>query len=195
MTDTNINLPIIQSRFIQSTPIKDLYIITLKQVSEERGTIREAYRHSSFRDIPVEGVGSWKQINVTESCQGVIRGIHAESMNKLVGVISGEGFGAYVDLRKDSPSKKVVFTTELRKGMQVFIPNGVGNGFQSTSEEPSQYLYCFDEEWTPGMPGLTINPLDPDLHIDWPIKMKASNSSLVSKKDISAPLLKDIFTI
>lgn len=181
-----------QPRNVQSTSIKDLYVITMKQVTEGRGTIREAFRKSSFGDVNVDGIGSWDQINVTETRQGAIRGIHAESMNKLVGVIAGEGFGAYVDLRNDSPSRGVVFTKKLTKGVQVFVPKGVGNGFQSTSEESSQYLYCFDEEWVPGMPGFSVNPLDPELNIEWPIKVDKFNSGLISRKDAAAPLLKEI---
>lgn len=188
-----ISYPIIKPREVQSTPIKDLYVISMKQVTEGRGTIREAYRLSSD-DVPVDGVGSWKQINITETNRGAIRGIHAESMNKLIGVASGEVFGAYVDLRDESPSKGVVFTTELTKGEQVFVPKGVGNGFQSTSEQPSQYFYCFDEEWTPGMPGVALNPLDPELNIAWPIKVDTTDTNFVSQKDASAPLLRDIFT-
>jgi dTDP-4-dehydrorhamnose 3,5-epimerase len=136
--------PEIQERIVQTTPIKGLYVVTMKQITEGRGTIREAYRKSSYGDVGISENTSWAQINVTETRQGGIRGIHAESMNKLVAVIAGEGFGAYVDLRHDSPTKGTVFTVKLTKGVQVFVPKGVGNGFQSVSAEPSQYLYCLE---------------------------------------------------
>lgn len=179
-------------RQVESTPIKGLYLITVKQVIEQRGAIREAYRKSSFSDMQVDQIGPWMQINVTETKKGAIRGIHAENMNKLVGVVSGEGFGAYVDLREDSPTKGVVFTTTLTKGKQVFVPKGVGNSFQSVSDEPTQYLYCFDEEWVPEMKNSSITPFDPELNIEWPIAVDPQNRDLVSEKDFTAPLLKDI---
>jgi dTDP-4-dehydrorhamnose 3,5-epimerase len=179
-------------RQVESTPIKGLYLITEKQVIEQRGAIREAYRKSSFSDMQVDQIGPWMQINVTETKKGAIRGIHAENMNKLVGVVSGEGFGAYVDLREDSPTKGVVFTTTLTKGKQVFVPKGVGNSFQSVSDEPTQYLYCFDEEWVPEMKNSSITPFDPELNIEWPIAVDPQNRDLVSEKDFTAPLLKDI---
>lgn len=177
---------------VQPTTIEGLHLITIKEVTEERGTIREFFRKSSFDTAHINQFGSWAQINVTETKQGAIRGLHAESMNKLVGVIEGEGFGAYVDLRDNSPTKGTVFTTKLSKGMQVLVPKGVCNGFQSTSEGTSQYLYCFDAEWAPHMPGYSLNPLDPELQIPWPIKISASDQNLISRKDAAAPLLKDV---
>ena len=50
-----------------------------------------------------------------------------------------------------------------RPGRQVLVPEGVGNGFQATSEGGCQYLYCFDHEWAPGMAGVACTPLDPAL--------------------------------
>jgi dTDP-4-dehydrorhamnose 3,5-epimerase len=192
MSDSNVPPPTITEREVTETPIKDLYVITIKQVTEGRGTVRETFRTSSFNDIPVDGIGSWQQINVTETNKGAIRGMHAESMNKLVGIVAGEAFGAYVDLREDSPTKGKVFTTTLTKGKRVFVPKGVGNGFQSTSEEPSQYLYCFDAEWVPGMAGVAVTPLDPELHIEWPITFDISNPNQISQKDASAPSLQEV---
>jgi dTDP-4-dehydrorhamnose 3,5-epimerase len=191
MSDVNVPPPTIQERHIEETPIQGLYVITVKQITEGRGTIRETYRKSSFSDFQAKDLGTWQQINTTETNKGAIRGLHAESMNKLVGIVAGEAFGAYVDLREDSPTKGTVFTTTLTKGKQVFVPKGVGNGFQSTSDEPSQYMYCFDQEWVPGMPGKAVNPLDPELKIEWPIKVDTSDTSLVSQKDISASSMKE----
>ena len=51
-------------------------------------------------------------------------------MNKLVAVVAGEAFGVYVDARIDSPTVGAVVTVPLTKGVQVFVPQGVCNGFQ-----------------------------------------------------------------
>lgn len=177
---------------VQPTTIKDLYVIRVKEISDERGTIREFFRKSSFETAEIINFGPWVQINVTETRQGAIRGLHAENMQKLVGVVEGECFGAYFDLRDGSPTKGNVFTIQLTKGVQVLVPKGVCNGFQSTSAEVSQYLYCFDQEWVLGMPGYSVNPLDPELNINWPIKVVESDSNLISRKDASAPLLREI---
>lgn len=174
------------------TAIDGLYIITMKQVTDERGTVRELFRQSAMDSTPLPQFGPWKQINATQTNRGSIRGLHAEAMNKLVAVVAGEAFGVYVDARIDSPTVGTVVTVPLTKGAQVFVPRGVCNGFQSTSEQPSQYLYCFDEEWQPGMPGMSLTPLDPELGIDWPIPIDTSTYDQVSKKDGNAPTLRSV---
>ena len=95
-------------------------------------------------------------------------------MNKLVAIAHGEAFGAYVDLRGDSPSYGMVVTVVLSPGKQVLAPNGVCNGFQSVSDA-TQYLYCFDDEWTPGMAGAAVDTLDPSLAIPWPLPVARNN--------------------
>src|SRR5687768_7473057 len=131
--------------------------ITMKQVTDERGTVREFYRESAFLAAGLPSLGPWLQVNVTETLQGGLRGLHGEDMDKLVAVVAGEAFGAYVDTRAGSPTFGSVVTATLVPGSQVLVPRGVANGFQATAIGATQYLYCFDEEWTPGMAGVACN--------------------------------------
>lgn len=170
--------------------IAGLLVVTPKQVSDERGTIRELFRRSAFEDAGVT-LSEFRQINVTETRRGAVRGMHAEAMTKLVGVTTGEAFGAFVDLRDDSPTFGEVDTVTLRPGVQVLVPAGVANGFQTVSET-SQYVYCFDEEWRPGMPGRSITPLDDGLAIPWPLPIDADDATQISAKDRGAPRLSDL---
>jgi dTDP-4-dehydrorhamnose 3,5-epimerase len=71
--------------------------------------------------------------------------------------------------------------------VQVLVPAGVCNGFQAISDPGCQYLYCFDAEWSPGMPGTAANPLDPALGIDWPIPVDPADPGSISQKDATAP--------
>lgn len=75
----------------------------------------------------------------------------------------------------------------LVKGTQVLVPRGVCNGFQSVSPGVTQYLYCFDQEWQPGMAGVAVNPLDPELAIAWPLPLDATDPAQISAKDAGAP--------
>ncbi|MEM9517229.1 MAG: dTDP-4-dehydrorhamnose 3,5-epimerase [Actinomycetota bacterium] len=167
-----------------------LIVVELKQVSDERGTIRELFRRSAFESMGID-LASFTQINITESRRGAVRGMHAEEMTKLVTVAAGEALAAFVDLRDDSPSRGDVTTVDLRPGVQVLVPSGVANGFQTLSDV-SQYVYCFDQEWTPGMAGRSVTPLDPALGIDWPIAIDPSDPSIVSAKDAAAALLREV---
>src|SRR3954447_21051309 len=170
---------------VQETAIEGLFVITMKQVEDDRGTVREFYRESSWLESGLPSLGPWLQVNVTESKRGALRGLHGEAMNKLVAVVAGEAFGAYVDARDGSPSYGAVVTVPLVAGTQVLVPNGVCNGFQAMAA-PTQYMYCFDSEWVPGMPGTAVNPLDESLGITWPLPL---SESLVSEKDTNAPPL------
>jgi dTDP-4-dehydrorhamnose 3,5-epimerase len=111
-------------------------------------------------------------------------------MHKLVAIAAGEAFGAYVDARESSPTYGAVVTLRLLPGQQVLVPKGVCNGFQSVGDAPTQYLYCFDSEWVPGMAGVAVNPLDPALGIDWPVPVDVGDPAQISVKDASAPALR-----
>uniref|UniRef100_UPI003D93CEFA dTDP-4-dehydrorhamnose 3,5-epimerase family protein n=1 Tax=Gordonia sp. B7-2 TaxID=3420932 RepID=UPI003D93CEFA len=180
---------------INATCIDGLLLISMKEVFEPRGVVREFFRMSSIQDSSLASFGSWQQINITDTRRGAIRGLHAENMNKLVGVANGSAFGVYVDVRRESLTCGAVFTVQLTPGTQIFVPKGVCNGFQSTvgrDEDYCQYIYCFDEEWSAGMPGVSLNPLDGDLGIDWPITVSPDDRNLISAKDVSAPSLKQL---
>lgn len=189
MDNKQQNPPTITPFEVQPTDIEGLYIITMKQITEDRGVIRELFRGSAFTEAGVATFGEWKQINATESKQAVVRGMHGEEMTKLVSVVSGKALGAYVDIRSGSKTRGKVVTIELEPGKQVLVPKGVCNGFQSVSGGVSQYLYCFDQEWVMGMKGYSVNPLDPELGITWPIPVTAEDEAFISRKDAAAPSL------
>lgn len=170
----------------QTTSIDGLVVITLKQVTDERGTIREFFRRSTHDESGLPDLGAFRQINITATAGGAVRGLHAEAMTKLVSVVWGEALGAYVDLRPDSPTSAAVETIRLLPGTQVLVPAGVANGFQAIVDG-TQYLYAFDQEWQPGMAGSACSPLDPALGIEWPIPIDPENRAQVSAKDLAAP--------
>jgi dTDP-4-dehydrorhamnose 3,5-epimerase len=171
---------------VTRTSIDGLAVVALKEASDERGAVREFFRRSAWTEAGLPDLGAFQQVNVTESRRGAVRGLHGEAMTKVVTMAAGEGFGAYVDARPGSVTFGAVETVALRPGVQVVVPEGVCNGFQTTSET-SQFLYCFDTEWRPGMPGVAVNPLDPSLAIPWPIG--PDDGMLLSEKDRTAPML------
>jgi dTDP-4-dehydrorhamnose 3,5-epimerase len=174
------------------TAIEGLWQLATKSVTDDRGTVREFFRTSGFGEFGLPVPPRWAQINMTWTHEGGLRGLHGESATKLVGVAAGEAFGAYLDARPGSPSYGAVVTVPLRVGVQVLVPPGVCNGFQAVSSPGCQYLYCFDTEWTPGMSGVAVSPLDPALGIAWPITPDPADPALVSAKDAAAPLFADL---
>ena len=177
---------------VEATAIDGLRRIVTKAVTDERGTVREFFRTSGFAAAGLDVPQRWQQINLTWTAHGGLRGLHGEAMTKLVGVAAGEAFGAYLDARPGSPSYGTVVTSPLTVGVQMLVPPGVCNGFQAVTPDGCQYLYCFDAEWVPGMPGVAVNPLDPALGIGWPIDPDPADPALISAKDSAAPMFADL---
>lgn len=170
---------------VESTAIDGLLVLHAKTVTDDRGTVREFFRASAFADAGASAP-SWQQINLTHTVVGGLRGLHGEQAVKLIGVARGTAHGAYLDTRRESPTLGTVVELELRVGTQVLVPAGVCNGFQATSPDGCEYLYCFDIEWAPDLPGVAINPLDRALGIEWPLP------PIISDKDANAPKFSEL---
>jgi dTDP-4-dehydrorhamnose 3,5-epimerase len=179
---------------VSKTDIDGLFVIQVKAIEDDRGVIREFYRESSWIEAGLPSLGPWAQLNVTDTRQGTVRGLHGEAMHKLVGIAAGEALGAYVDVRRDSPTFRAVVTVPLTLRTQVLVPEGVCNGFQPISVGGCTYVYCFDNEWRVGMSGVAVNALDPALGIDWPLPVDCDDPAAISAKDRSLPTLTELLS-
>ncbi|ARD98499.1 MULTISPECIES: dTDP-4-dehydrorhamnose 3,5-epimerase family protein [Lactococcus] len=181
----------IEALSASDSKIEGLKIINAKMVTDDRGTVRELYRQSSYSDFLPTGVSAWRQVNLTRTKRGAVRGLHGEAMSKLITVAHGAAFGVYVDTRPGSKTIGAVETVNITPGVQVFVPQGVCNGFQALDDD-TEYLYFFDNEWMPGMSGVALTPLDADLHIDWPIHINPNDLEQISEKDSKAPKFQEL---
>lgn len=173
-----------------TTSIEGLYTVKFKEFKDDRGSVMEFYRQSDFVAAGLPSLGERPQVNAPLSVKGAVRGIHAEFAHKLVSVASGEVYAVIVDLRPNSSTKGQWLGFNLSRGKGLFVSKGLGNSFQSISDEPSVYLYYFEQEWQPDMPGVACNPLDTDLNISWPIA--ENEGMLLSDKDRQNPSLKTV---
>uniref|UniRef100_UPI0025923FAE bifunctional dTDP-4-dehydrorhamnose 3,5-epimerase family protein/NAD(P)-dependent oxidoreductase n=1 Tax=uncultured Ornithinimicrobium sp. TaxID=259307 RepID=UPI0025923FAE len=121
---------------------------------------------------------------------GVTRGVHAEPWDKLVSVVAGRVFGAWVDLR-EGPTFGTSFTLELDELVAVFVPEGVGNSYQ-TLTKGAVYSYLVNDHWSPEATYTMLNLADPTVAIDWPIPL---TEAVVSDKDQTHPTLDQITPI
>lgn len=172
------------------TSIEGLWHVKFKLFEDDRGSVMEFYRQSDFEAAGLPSLGNRPQLNAPQTVHGAVRGIHAELAHKFVAVSGGQVYAAIVDLRKDSATAGKWEGFTLNRGEGLFISKGLGNSFQTTSDEPSVYLYYFEEEWQPDMPGVSCNPLDPDLAITWPIPF--GDGMILSDKDRNNPPLKEV---
>lgn len=172
----------------ESTAIEGLHLIRTKVADDERGAVREMLRPTTLAALGLPEF-QVRQVNLTATRAGAVRGIHAEPMRKLVGVAQGRAFGVWVDLRAGPGFGRVV-TASLVLGVQALVPPGVGNGLQAVTD--CEYLYCFDREWQPDMTGDCVHPLDPELAIPWPLPVDPADRAQLSQKDAAQPLLSDV---
>ena len=175
---------------VKQTEIDGLFTVKFKVFEDDRGSVMEFYRQSDFVAAGLPSLGDRPQVNAPLTVKGALRGIHAEYAHKLVSVAGGSVYAVIVDLRKDSTTSGKWLGFNLSRGDGLFVSKGLGNSFQSTSQEPSIYLYYFEQEWRPDMPGVACNPLDSELAIDWPIA--DDQGMILSDKDRQNPSLKEV---
>lgn len=156
---------------VESTPIRDVLVVTNDVFQDQRGFFLEVYRQDVFsaRGLPDRFV----QLNHSRSARGVLRGLHFQwdpPMGKLMRVTQGAAFLVAVDLRRNSPTLGKWFgleiTAESRK--QLWAPASFARGFCVLSE------YCEIEYLTTGVynarceSGILWN--DPAIGITWPVE-------------------------
>lgn len=171
---------------VRETTIPGLFRVDAKVIEDERGSVMVLHTDSGYSESGLPSIGNRPQTNAPLTHKGAIRGIHAEAAHKHVAVAYGEVYAAIVDLDPRSETFGQWEGFELTRGEGLFISSGLGNSFQGVSDT-SIYLYDFEAEWYPGMPGRACNPLDPELSIPWPIK-----DVIISEKDRRNPSLADI---
>ena len=156
---------------------------------DERGFFHESYRRAAFaeRGIPEEFV----QDNHSRSRRGVVRGMHFQvgaGMAKLVRCGRGAILDVLVDLRVGSPAfgEWEAFELDDERLRQLYCPIGFAHGFCVLSESADVMYKCssyYDERLERG-----IRYDDPEVGIRWPDGVEL----LPSKRDASAPLLRDV---
>lgn len=161
-----------------------------QQHGDARGLFLEWYRY----DRLAEAVGhplDLAQANMSVSTKDVVRGIHfaqvPPSQAKYVTCVRGAVLDLIVDIRLGSPTfgrwEFVRLDDEERRA--VYIAEGLGHGFCALTDNATLVYGCsatFNPERE-----LSINPLDPELAVEWP-----TESPQFSARDAAAPSLADL---
>ncbi len=172
---------------VEETPLPGLLKFNLPIMEDERGSFQEKFQKEKLAalGLPKEFVVVQQNVSFNNK-RGTTRGLHAEPWDKLVSLINGKAFAAFVDLRKENFGK--MFICEITPNVAVFIPQGVANSFQ-TLEPNVYYSYLINSHWSPDVKYKFLNLADPDLNIAWPISL---SDAIISEKDKNHPMMKDI---
>ena len=171
---------------INKTTFKDLIIINNNCFKDNRGYFKELIREKKLKI-------RFPFIVVSYSKKNVIRGLHLqkkETQGKFISVIKGKIFDVALDLRKNSKTFGKYYSTYIdeKNSKSVYIPPGFAHGFQSLDKE--NYVVYSCTKYRNKNSEISINPLDKDLKIKWPKKIK-----IISDKDKFAPSYSSILKI
>lgn len=173
---------------VQPTRLPGVLVIEPRVFRDDRGFFLETWSQARYADLGLPA--GFVQDNLSESAEGVLRGLHLQcpsSQAKLVSVVAGEVFDVAVDVRWGSPTfgRWAGAWLSAANHRQFFVPPGYAHGFLVTTG-PATVSYKCDVYYVPSEE-LTIRWDDPDLGIDWPLP-----SPRLSPKDLSGLLLRDI---
>ncbi|MCI1998799.1 MAG: sugar nucleotide-binding protein [Olsenella sp.] len=175
---------------VHGTTIEGLKVVDLAVHGDSRGWFKENWQRAKMTAL---GIPDFKvvQNNISFNAnKGVTRGIHAEPWDKFISIGAGKIFGAWVDLREGSRTYGKAFTCEMGPDTAIYVPRGVGNGFQALEDE-TVYTYLVDAHWSAELKKTYtfVNLADPALGIEWPIPL---GEATLSEADRQHPYLKDV---
>ena len=165
-----------------SNKFNQVKIFTSKVYKDERGFFTEAFNSQITKELGVD----FYQDNLSNSNQGVIRGIHYQAggnMGKLCKVIKGSGLDFIIDLDPISPTfgEYELIPLSEDKPQFLWVPGTFGHAFLSL--EPNTLLYYKCSDVYNSEEEVSINPLCPFLNINWDLPTK---NIILSQKDSSS---------
>lgn len=167
------------------TPIEGLVVYDLPVHGDSRGWFKENWQREKMTNIGLPDFGP-VQNNVSFNAEkGVTRGLHAEPWDKFISIGAGSVYGAWCDIRQDSPTYGQTFAVTLDPSKAIYVPRGVANGFQAL-EDNTVYMYLVNDHWSPDAQYSNVSIYDDSLQIDWPIPLEEAT---VSDKDKNHPHL------
>lgn len=176
---------------IRELSVPNSFEITPKKHEDNRGIFLEWYRYDLL-ESHIGHVFNLRQANTSVSKRGVVRGIHFADVPpgqaKYVTCTFGAVLDFVVDIRVGSPTfgkwDSVLLDDKDRKA--IYLSEGLGHAFVSLKED-SVVSYLVSDTFNASREH-GINPLDPDLNIDFGLP---TEQLLFSDKDKEAPSLQE----
>ena len=163
-------IKVTKAQLADGSIIEGLYVIEPAVHGDARGYFSETYNQNDMHEAGLDMI--FVQDNESESCKGVLRGLHFQKhypQGKLVRVVKGAVYDVAVDLRQTSPTYGRYFGVTLSEEnhKQFYISEGFAHGFLVLSDE-AKFCYKVTDFYHPGDEGgMAWN--DPEIGIDWPV--------------------------
>jgi dTDP-4-dehydrorhamnose 3,5-epimerase len=175
---------------LEEVPLAGAYVITIEPRPDPRGyfartACRKELKDAGLEDNFVQQSMSWNPY------KGTVRGMHFQSAphyeDKLVRVTRGSAYDVFLDMRPESPTFGRWHGVELTADnhVSVFLPKGFAHGYQIL-EENTEVFYQMSEWYQGREYAQAIRWDDPELAIDWPLAIDATDLRLLSEADQKA---------
>jgi len=164
-------------------------IASPRVLRDSRGFFKEVSRANVCAE---HGMGEFRQVNMSYSTRGVLRGLHYQlryPQAKYVSVAHGEIYDVIVDCRKSSKTFGQWIGVKLSSegGEQLFVPEGFAHGFYVRSDTAAVVYQCSDYYHQGDEFG--VNYASPSLNIDWGL---GGTTPVMSDKDMILPAFETI---
>ncbi|MEV7868950.1 dTDP-4-dehydrorhamnose 3,5-epimerase [Streptomyces sp. NPDC088124] len=159
-----------------------------KVFPDSRGSFHEWFKAPDFAEAAGHPL-NLAQANCSVSSRGTLRGVHFADVPpgqaKYVKCVRGAVLDVIVDIRVGSPTYRKWEAVRLddTDHHSVYLAEGLGHAFMALTDDATVVYLC-SEGYSPGREH-GLNPLDPELGIEWP----ESITPLLSEKDAAAPTL------
>lgn len=161
------------------TEIPQVVVIDLDPFRDERGMFARIWCED---ELAAQGLTSHlSQCSISRNTgAATLRGLHYQRAPhqeaKLVRCTRGAVYDVAVDLRRDSPTYRRWFGTELSaaNGRALFVPEGCAHGFQTLAED-TEILYLISHPYVPEA-STGVRWDDPAFGIEWPRAAKRTIS-------------------
>lgn len=175
----------------QETKLKEVYVIELEPMEDERGFFARSFCQKEFGKHGLNTRIVQCSISYNKK-KGTVRGMHYQvaphQETKLVSCIRGAIYDIIIDLRAESPTYCQWLAVELTahsllltaRYKMLYVPEGFAHGFQ-TLEDNTVVFYQMSEFYHPEC-ARGVRWDDPLLGIRW-----ALSNPVMSKKDLSYP--------
>ena len=167
-----------------TTPLEGVCHLALEIHGDQRGSLTEVFRRDWFEP---EGFGPL-QSNLSQSRQGVLRGLHFHRRQTDYWIcVKGSLRAVLLDLRQGSPSWKKSYAVELtqKKPEALLIPPGVAHGYYASSD--MALIYLVDQLYD-GSDECGVLWCDEELEPLWGVEGKP----VVSERDATNPSLTEL---
>ncbi len=178
--------------FLFSGPL----LIKPKMNIDDRGLFFESWNKRLFDNVINQKV-NFVQDNESISFFGILRGLHFQInpnvQGKLVRTTYGEIFDVIVDLRRNSNTFLDWYGVELNEenNFQLWVPPGFAHGFLTLSKK-ARVTYKVTNYWSK-KDERNLLWSEKEIGIKWPLKKINDTLPKLSKKDLNAKSLDNLF--